>query len=78
MHEDDGAVLRQHDVRPAGQIPGCDAIAEAMRVQVLPHDDFRLGVAPANAGHHPASRGAINDVGHQWLRCKPAACMNTG
>jgi len=65
VHEDNGVVFRQHDVRFAGQILGCNAIAQAMCVKVLSHDDFGFGVAPANAGHHPASRGAIDDISHQ-------------
>lgn len=51
VHEDDGAVLAEHDVGGAGQAADVDAEAEPLGKQVFAHQDLGLGVAAADAGH---------------------------
>lgn len=51
VHEDDGAVLAEHDVGRAGQAADVDAEAEPPGKQVLAHQDLGLGVTAADAGH---------------------------
>lgn len=51
VHEDDGAVLAEHDVGGAGQAADVDAETKPPGKQVLAHQNFGLGVAAADAGH---------------------------
>ncbi|CAM2160962.1 conserved hypothetical protein [Paraburkholderia tropica] len=64
VHEHGGAIARQDDVGAARQFAHVEAKAEAAAMQQAANQDFRLRVAPANAGHHPASGGGIHDVDH--------------
>ncbi len=64
MHEDGGAVFRQHDIRFPGQFPDMQAEPEALTVQQAPHEDFRFRVPPPDTGHHPASGGGIHHIRH--------------
>ena len=51
VHEDDGAILAEHDVGGAGQAADVDAEAESLGKQELAHQDLGLGVTAADAGH---------------------------
>jgi hypothetical protein len=64
VHEDDGLVFRQHEIRLAGYALGMEPIAKAQRMQGLPEGQFRLRVLSADASHHPGTGLAVDDVGH--------------
>lgn len=64
VHEDDGLVFRQHKIRLAGYALGMEPIAKAQRMQGPPEGQLRLRVLSADAGHHPGTGLAVDDVGH--------------
>lgn len=61
VDEDHGPVLRQADVRLARKV-AVQPVAEAPRVKSLADHQFRPGVLAADAGHHPAAGGGVDDV----------------
>lgn len=63
VHEDHGMVLWKDQIRLAGKVP-VDPVTQAHAVQVATYNQFRFGVFPSNAGHHPAARCRIDDVCH--------------
>ena len=65
MNEHGDSTPRQNDVGMSRQVLSVQTEAETCREEGLADDDFRLCIPPSNAGHHPASRGRIHDVGHQ-------------
>lgn len=78
MDEHDSTILRQNDIWFSRQVFRGDAISQAMRMQIFSDNQFGLRVTPPNAGHHPATSCAIDDVCHQAARRTPAARMNIG
>jgi hypothetical protein len=64
MHEDDGAVLRQHDVRLARDALRMKAITKAERMQGPAERQFGLRVLSADPGHHAGAGLAVDDVCH--------------
>lgn len=64
VHEDDGLVFRQHKIRFAGYAIGMEPIAKAQRMQGPPEGQLRLRILSADAGHHPGTGLAVDDVGH--------------
>ncbi|MEZ5920198.1 MAG: hypothetical protein R3C60_02490 [Parvularculaceae bacterium] len=51
VHEYNGAIARQDDVRRAGQIARVRPVTKAFRVQRFSKRDFRLGVARLDGAH---------------------------
>ncbi len=65
MHKYYCMVAGQYDIRLARQIVNIKAKPETMTVQQAANHDFRLGIAPTYAGHHPATCDAVYNVNHQ-------------
>lgn len=55
---------RQNDVGRAGHRADIQTKSKACSVQCLPNCQLRLGVPPADRGHHPRSRLGRNDICH--------------
>ena len=64
MHEYDGMVAREDDVRFSWQLAGMKAKPETLAVECAAHQNFRSGITPAYAGHHPAAGGAVHHINH--------------
>lgn len=64
VYHDRDSVLRQNDVRAAGQLSVLQAEAEAMGMKTPPYQDFRFGVFAEDAGHAAGSLGGGQGVGH--------------
>ena len=64
MYEDDGMVLRHHDVRLAGSTFRVKAIALADRMQGTTQRQFGLRVLSTDPGHHAGAGLAVDDVCH--------------
>lgn len=50
-------VLWENQIRPSGEVPGMEAIAKAMGVQVAPDKQFRFRILRSDARHPFASLG---------------------
>ena len=55
MHKNDGLVLRQNNVRLAGQITPMQSESQSLRMQRATHYQFRLRVFAANSRHDAAA-----------------------
>ena len=64
MYEDDGAELRHHYVRLAGNALRVKVIAQAKRVQGQAERQFGLRVLSTDPGHHAGAGLAVDDVCH--------------
>ena len=64
MHEDGHLATGQYDVRRAGQVAAVQPEAVAGCEQRAPREHFGLRVLAMYAGHHPASHGRVDNVGH--------------
>jgi hypothetical protein len=62
VHENDGAIARQRQVRLAWQLPVMEAIAKAQQVEPASNNHFGLCVRCPDTSHHPAAGGGINNV----------------
>jgi len=62
LHLHDRMPLWQHNVGPAGQPPVMKTKPKACRMKGLADHDFRFGVAPLDAGHHPRTGFRFNNV----------------
>ena len=54
----------KNDIGLSRQVMGMEAEPETLAMQQAADQDFRLCVAPAYAGHHPAARRAVDYVDH--------------
>jgi hypothetical protein len=73
MHEDDGPVLREDQVRPTGDTLSMQPIPEAARVKRAPQHHFRLRVLAPDPGHHPGAGLPVDDIRH----LPPGLCVQT-
>src|SRR5574337_416026 len=64
MNEKHGTVAWKHKVRAAGQLPVVQPVAQAARMQTLPHQHLGPGVAPADAAHVELALLRSEHVGH--------------
>lgn len=64
MNEDRKPPARQHDVGRPGQVTSVEPEASAERVQRSSDAKFGRGILGPNGGHHAASHGWRDDVGH--------------
>jgi len=71
VHENNSTVPRKDQVRFSGQF-SLQSVTQASAVQVFSYDQLRLGVLAPDAGHHSASGGSIDNIGH-WLVCENVA-----
>lgn len=74
MHEDCGAVFRQHDVGPARQAADIQSVPQAGRMKRTTDRPLGTRVAAANSGHHPRAGCGVDDVRHAaffGLGCRP-------
>lgn len=67
MDEDDRTVLPEHHVRLSRKPLHVKAVSEAARMERSAHRQFGTGVPAPDAGHHPAARRLINNVGQALL-----------
>lgn len=51
VNEDHGLVLREGDVGPPGQVLPVQSEPEPRRMELLPHQDLRLGVLAPDPSH---------------------------
>lgn len=65
VYEDGGMVPGKHNVRYSRQTAHVKAISKAQPVEVFADGEFRRSVSAPDSGHHAASCGRIDDVGHQ-------------
>lgn len=80
MYENSRAVLGQHDVGTAREITPVQAKAKSRALKEAPDCELRRRVLSADAGHHPASCCAIDDVCHvsPRLRTPARAALDAG
>lgn len=64
MHEDERAVLREHEVRAPRDILYIQPKSEAARMQHPAKRPFRFGILPSDPGHHAGAGLAVYDIGH--------------
>jgi hypothetical protein len=64
VHEDDGSVSREDEIRFAWQSLAVKPEAKALRVQGLPYLQFGSCILSADASHHPASGCPVDNVSH--------------
>jgi hypothetical protein len=64
MDENNRSVARQNYVRSSGKASGTDAKAKSRAMKEASYCDLGPGITAADAGHHPAPRVTIYDVGH--------------
>lgn len=62
IHEDGGLRSDERHVWSARQLPVVQPISQTSRMQRLAHQQFDLGVATTDAGHHPATCSPVNCV----------------
>ena len=55
----------KNQVRPAREMSIVKTKTQSITVEKPPYNQLGLGVLGLNAGHHPASRKAVNDVRHR-------------
>jgi hypothetical protein len=68
MDENDSTPARQNDIGPAWEVPAMQAKPQPFPVKECSNDFFGFRILPANAGHHPAARNAIDYI-CQMNRC---------
>ena len=61
---DDGAILRQNEVRSAVDLLRMKPEAETARVQCPPESQLGLGVLSPDPRHHPGTGLLVHDIGH--------------
>ena len=66
VDEYDGAVLRQHQIRRAGQASVVESVAIALAPQLFPDGPLRGRVLRADAGHAVVPLGGGHRVGIMW------------
>ena len=71
VHEDDGAVPREHEVGATGQVPSMEPKAESEPMCNSPNGDFRTGITAPDPRHHLAPPLRIHDVGHGGVTDEP-------
>ena len=62
MYKNTDPQSRQYNIRFSRQVFAMKSEPIAMSVQKAPDRHFRLGALPFDAGHHPGSCGAVNDI----------------
>lgn len=77
MNKHDDSTPRQNDVGMSGQVLPVQTEAETCCKEGLADDDFRLCVPPSDAGHHPASRRRVDDIGHRVRPDEPRERLPT-
>ena len=65
VYEDHSAPFWQHDIRTPREVFAVKAEPVAKPVKQTTNYDLRLGILPANAGHHVAAFFRGNDIGHR-------------
>lgn len=68
VDKNDGMVSGQHNIRLPRQVFRMKPKTKAGSMEQTSDEDFRLGVCPADAGHHPAAGFGRNSVSHVRLR----------
>jgi hypothetical protein len=63
MHEDHGLASGEDKVGATGQIAR-QPVSKPGAMKSTANGKFRLRIATANPGHHPAARGLVDDVSH--------------
>lgn len=63
VNEDHGIPSREDNIRFAGK-EDMYAETKSRGVEPFPQYQFRFGILPANAGHHPAAHFTADDVSH--------------
>ena len=64
VDEDDGPVLRQHEIGRAGQPAVVEPVSITLAPQSVTHDLLRLRVAGADVGHTVVPLGGCHRIGH--------------
>lgn len=79
VNENRDFVLGKQDIRLPWQL-GVQPKTQSRSMQEAAHDQLGFRVLATDAGHHPAARGGINNIGHQASRTRswPAVFMKIG
>ena len=64
MHENNGLVFGEHDIRSAWKIPCMQPVTESCGMQRTADHHFGSGVLAADPGHHPGAGLLVDDIGH--------------
>lgn len=64
MDKDYGLVLRENQIRFPREILDMQAVAETGSMESFAENKLGLGIFAPDAGHHPASGGFVDDIGH--------------
>ena len=64
VNENGRMVDREDEIRLARDVLRVESVTKAPLVECFPNRELRLGVRPANPGHHPGAGRLVNDVGH--------------
>ena len=64
VYEDDGPVLRKHEIGRAGQPAVVEPVSITLAPQSVTHDLLRLRVAGADVGHTDVPLGGCHRIGH--------------
>ena len=67
VDEHQGAVLRKHQIGPAGEVPVAQSVAKSESMQTDAQNPLRLGVGAANLGHGLGALLFGQSVGHRLL-----------
>jgi hypothetical protein len=62
MDEDGRPMLWKHQVGLPWQVNDMNAKSETLSMQGFTDEDLRGGIFAPDPGHHPGSRGSINDI----------------
>lgn len=75
IYENYRFVLRQHNIRAAGQVLTVQAKAIPQRMQSLSDQDLGLGVLAPDAGHHLTAFRLRDNVSHSFRQS--VACLRS-
>lgn len=65
VHKNNGMVLPNNKIGLSRQSLVMQAVTDILRKERLSYLKFWCGILPLDAGHHPAARFPVDDVGHQ-------------
>lgn len=74
IHENDGMMSGEHNIRLAWQVRNMEAVTQAHSVEGFAHDQFRFGIAAPDRSHISASCWGIMNVSQNQAalrRCEP-------
>ncbi len=77
VHEERCAVARKDKIRPARDVCRVQAESEPEPMKRAADQPLRLSITSADAAHHAASCGPVDDVGHYATWTSSSGCTST-